>query len=276
MFLTNKSIFPAFKISFGSSLLFVCLIVLLPMSAFIIQLSEMSWSQYLKVIIDPPLIRAYRITFISAMLASFCNAFFGILISWVLVRYRFPGRLLLDGLIDLPFILPTAVAGLTLSSLFSETGWYGMWFTQFGIKISYTWLGIVIAMIFTSMPFVIRMVQPVLAILDREYEEAAQVLGASGWQIFRSIIFPELFPTLIIGTVLSFIRSLGEFGAVIFISGNIIRETEVISLMIFIKLQEFDYPAASAIASVILAISLLLLCLVNIIQHRFKLRLTRN
>ncbi|UVK77942.1 MAG: hypothetical protein FKGGLIKP_00579 [Sodalis sp. Fse] len=176
---------------------------------------------------------AYKVTLLSAGVASFFNALFGMPIAWILARYRFPGRVLLDGLVDLPFALPTAVAGLTLATLFSTTGWYGNWLELFGIKVSYTWLGITVAMVFTSIPFVVRTVQPVLEELSPEFEEAAEILGAGHWQIFRSVILPELAPALLAGTALSFIRSLGEFGAVIFIAGNIAWKTEVISLIIF-------------------------------------------
>ncbi|AKC60660.1 sulfate/thiosulfate ABC transporter permease CysT [Blochmannia endosymbiont of Camponotus (Colobopsis) obliquus] len=276
MFLTTKSIFPAFKISLGSSLFFICLICLLPLSALMMQLSQMNLLQYWSVITDPELMVAYQVTVVSAAIAACFNALFGMLISWMLVRCSFPGKFLLDVLIDLPFALPTAVAGLTLSALFANTGWYGRYLSQLGISISYTWLGIVIAMIFTSLPFVIRTVQPVLESFNREYEEVAKILGANRWQIFCNIIFPEIAPSLLIGTTLSFIRSLGEFGAVIFISGNIAWKTEVVSLIIFMKLQEFDYPAASAIASVILVFSLLLLFMINIIQSRFGLKTRGN
>ncbi|WP_420021978.1 sulfate/thiosulfate ABC transporter permease CysT [Blochmannia endosymbiont of Colobopsis nipponica] len=276
MLLITKSIFPCFRISFGSSLFFICLIFLLPLSALVMQLAQMSLSQYWKIITDPELVVAYQVTFLSATIAALFNAVFGLLISWILIRYRFPGKFLLDALIDLPFALPTAVAGLTLSTLFSVTGWYGEFLDKLGIKISYTWLGIVIAMIFTSVSFVIRTVEPVLDSLDQEYEEVAETLGANNWQIFSKIIFPEIAPAFLMGIILSFIRSLGEFGAVIFISGNIAWKTEVVSLMIFIKLQEFDYPAASAIASVILASSLFLLFMANIMQSYFSMRIRSN
>lgn len=275
-FLINKKrhVFPGFGIALGGSMLFVCLILLLPLSALVIQLSKMSWLQYWEVITDPALLVAYKITFLSAGTAALFNAVFGMLISWVITRYQFPGNKLLDMLIDLPFALPTAVAGLTLSTLFSESGWYGVYLEKIGITVSYTWIGISIAMIFTSIPFVVRTVQPVLEEFTLEYEEAANILGANSWRIFYDVIFPELAPAWLSGVILSFIRSLGEFGAVIFIAGNVAWKNEVISLVIFIRLQEFDYSAASAIASVILTVSLLLLFFVNIFQfilhRRFK------
>ncbi|WP_410014108.1 sulfate/thiosulfate ABC transporter permease CysT [Sodalis sp. C49] len=271
--LQSKRVLPGFGLSLGSSLLFVCLILLLPLSALVMQLAQMSWQQYWEVITSPQLLAAYKVTLLSAGVASLFNAAFGMLMAWILTRYDFPGRRLLDGLMDLPFALPTAVAGLTLATLFSTTGFYGAWLAHFGIKVSYTWLGITVAMAFTSIPFVVRTVQPVLEELGPEYEEAAQTLGASRWQSFRRVVLPEVAPALLAGAALSFTRSLGEFGAVIFIAGNIAWKTEVTSLMIFIRLQEFDYPAASAIASVILAASLLLLFAINVLQSRFGRRL---
>ncbi|AVL75861.1 sulfate/thiosulfate ABC transporter permease CysT [Providencia rettgeri] len=270
---SGKRFLPGFGLTLGSSLFYTCLILLLPMSALVIQLSDMTWQQYWAVISYPQVVAAYKVTLLSALVASLFNAVFGLLLAWILTRYRFPGRLFLDGLVDLPFTLPTAVAGLTLATLFATSGWYGQYLHQFDIKVVNTWLGIAVAMAFTSIPFVVRTVQPVLEELGPEYEEAAQTLGASRWQTFRRVVLPELSPALLAGTVLSFTRSLGEFGAIIFIAGNIAWQTEVVSLMIFSQLQQFDYPAASAVASVILAVSLLLLFSVNLVQSRFGKRL---
>ncbi|WP_420844696.1 sulfate/thiosulfate ABC transporter permease CysT [Limnobaculum eriocheiris] len=267
-----RRVLPGFSLSLGSSLLFTCLILLLPMSALVMQLANMSWHEYWQVVTHPQVVAAYKVTLVAAAVASIFNAAFGMLMAWILTRYRFPGRTLLDGLMDLPFALPTAVAGLTLASLFSTTGWYGTWLAELGIKVSFTWLGIAVAMAFTSIPFVVRTVQPVLEELGPEYEEAAETLGASRWQSFRRVVLPEVAPALMTGTVLSFTRSLGEFGAVIFIAGNIAWKTEVTSLMIFIRLQEFNYAAASAIASVILAASLVLLFIANVLQSRYGKR----
>lgn len=268
-----KRVLPGFTLSLGSSLLYTCLILLLPLSALVMQLAQMTWQQYCDVITNPQVVAAYKVTLLAAGVASVFNAVFGMLMAWILTRYEFPGKTLLDGLMDLPFALPTAVAGLTLAGLFSTTGWYGQWLALIDIKVAFTWLGIAVAMAFTSIPFVVRTVQPVLEELGPEYEEAAQTLGASRWQSFRKVVFPEVAPALLAGTALSFTRSLGEFGAVIFIAGNIAWKTEVTSLMIFIRLQEFDYPAASAIASVILAASLLLLFSINTLQSRFGKRI---
>ena len=252
----SKRVLPGFTLSLGTSLLFVCLILLLPLSALVMQLAQMTWGQYWEVVTNPQVVAAYKVTLLSACVASIFNGVFG----------------LLDALMDLPFALPTAVAGLTLASLFSVNGFYGEWLAKFDIKVTYTWLGIAVAMAFTSIPFVVRTVQPVLEELGPEYEEAAETLGATRLQSFRKVVLPELSPALLAGIALSFTRSLGEFGAVIFIAGNIAWKTEVTSLMIFVRLQEFDYPAASAIASVILAASLLLLFSINTLQSRFGRR----
>ncbi|EMF1947474.1 sulfate/thiosulfate ABC transporter permease CysT [Proteus mirabilis] len=274
MFATaSKRVLPGFGLSLGSTLFYTCLILLLPMSALVVQLSEMSWAQYWAVITHPQIVAAYKVTLLSAGVASIFNAIFGMLLAWIITRYRFPGRKFLDGLMDLPFALPTAVAGLTLATLFSTQGWYSLVLDKFDIKVINTWIGIAVAMSFTSLPFVVRTVQPVLEELGPEYEEAAETLGANRWQTFRKVVLPELSPALLAGTALSFTRSLGEFGAVIFIAGNIAWQTEVVSLMIFIRLQEFDYPAASAVASVILLVSLVLLFSINGLQSRFGKRL---
>ncbi len=270
---SSKRVLPGFTLSLGTSLLFVCLILLLPLSALVMQLAQMSWAQYWDVITNPQVVAAYKVTLLSAFVASIFNGVFGLLMAWILTRYRFPGRTLLDALMDLPFALPTAVAGLTLGlAVFGERYLRGMaGEVRYRSRLD-TWLGIAVAMAFTSIPFVVRTVQPVLEELGPEYEEAAETLGATRWQSFRKVVLPELSPALLAGIALSFTRSLGEFGAVIFIAGNIAWKTEVTSLMIFIRLQEFDYPAASAIASVILAASLLLLFSINTLQSRFGRR----
>ncbi len=272
----SKRVLPGFTLSLGTSLLFVSLIILLPLTGLVINTSQMGWEQYWQVVTDPRVVATYKVTLSAAAVASLFNMAFGLLMAWILTRYRFPGRALLDGLMDLPFALPTAVAGLTLASLFATNGWYGAWLAELGIKVSYTWVGIVVAMVFTSVPFVVRTVQPVLEDLGPEYEEAAATLGASPWQAFTKVVLPELRPALFTGTALSFTRSLGEFGAVIFIAGNMPWQTEITSLMIFIRLQEFDYAAASAIASLVLMASFVLLFAINTLQSRFMRRIRGN
>ncbi|MCU8011777.1 sulfate/thiosulfate ABC transporter permease CysT [Shewanella sp. SM74] len=271
--LRHKRVLPGFTISLGVSLLFVSLILLLPTTGLIMQTSSMSWSEYWGVIADPRVVASYQVTILSALAASLFNCLFGLLLAWVLVRYEFPGKRILDALVDLPFALPTAVAGITLATLYAENGQIGSLLAEWGIKVAYTPLGIVVAMIFTSIPFVVRTVQPVLEELSHEEEEAGMTLGASDRSVFWRVILPSLWPALMIGTALSFTRSLGEFGAVIFIAGNMPYISEITSLMIFVRLQEFDFAGASAIASVVLMTSLLLLLLINLWQARYLRRI---
>lgn len=267
-FFRQHPILPGFGLSFGLSSLFITLVILLPLSALPLYSSQMSWGQYWQAVTDPRVLASYRVTLLAAAYSTAVVLVIGLLLAWILVRYRFPGRALLDAAVDLPFALPTAVAGLTLSVLLAPGGWVGQWFAPLGIKISYAFPGLVIAMIFTSLPFVVRSVQPVLADIGSEYEEAARTLGASPGQTARRILLPALVPALFTGGSQAFIRSLGEFGAVVMIAGNIPYKTEVTSLMIFSRLVEYNYPAAAAIATVVLAASLLLLFLLQALQGR--------
>ena len=269
----QRRVLPGMGLSLGTSLFFVSLILLLPMTGLIFQTADMGWDRYWAVITDERTVASYKVTLWAAALASIFNGVFGLLLAWVLVRYEFPGRRILDALIDLPFALPTAVAGITLATLYAENGWYGQWLAHLGIKVAYTPIGIVVAMAFTSIPFVVRTVQPVLEELSVEEEEAGMTLGASDATVFRRIIFPALWPALLTGVALSFTRSLGEFGAVIFIAGNMPYVSEITSLMVFVRLQEFDFAAASAIASVVLMASLILLFAINLWQTRYLRRL---
>lgn len=271
--LRHKRVLPGFSISLGVSLLFVSLILLLPTTGLIMQTSQMSWVEYWGVIADPRVLASYKVTILSALAASLFNCLFGLLLAWVLVRYEFPGKRILDALVDLPFALPTAVAGITLATLYAENGQIGSLLAEIGIKVAYTPLGIVVAMIFTSIPFVVRTVQPVLEELSHDEEEAGMTLGATDGAVFWRVILPSLWPALVVGTALSFTRSLGEFGAVIFIAGNMPYISEITSLMIFVRLQEFDFAGASAIASVVLLTSLLLLLLINLWQARYLRRI---
>ena len=264
---------PGFALSLGISLFFVSLVLLLPISGLVMETSGMGWARFWQVITDPRVIESYKVTLWTALAASLFNGAFGLLLAWVLVRYEFPGKRLVDAMVDLPFALPTAVAGITLAGLFSQNGWYGQWLAQLGIDVAFTPLGIVVAMSFTSIPFVVRTVQPVLEDMAPEDEEAAITLGATDLRVFRQVVFPAIWPALVTGIALSFTRSLGEFGAIIFIAGNMPYVSEVTSLMIFIRLQEFDYAAASAIASVVLLVSLVLLFSINLWQARFLRRL---
>lgn len=269
----QQRVLPGFALSLGVSLLFVSLILLLPATGLIMQTSNMTFSEYWQVIADPRVVASYKVTVGSALVASLFNGLFGLLLAWVLVRYSFPGKRILDALVDLPFALPTAVAGITLATLYSSNGWIGSVLAELGIKVAYTPLGIIVAMAFTSIPFVVRTVQPVLEEISREEEEAGMTLGASDAAVFWKVILPSLKPVLLVGTALSFTRSLGEFGAVIFIAGNMPYISEITSLMIFVRLQEFDFPAASAIASVVLLTSLLLLLMINLWQGAYLRRI---
>lgn len=269
----TKRVLPGFGLSLGISLFFISLIILLPITGLFIRAAGMGWEQFWLVVSDPRVVAAYRVTALAALAASLFNCAFGLLMAWVLVRYDFPGRRVLDALMDLPFALPTAVAGITLATLFAESGWYGAWLARLGIEVAYTPLGIMVAMAFTSVPFVVRTVQPVLEELAPEDEEAAMSLGASDLTVFRRILLPALWPAVVTGGALSFARSLGEYGAVIFIAGNSPYISEVISLMIFVRLEEYDFPAASAIAAVVLTVSLLLLLGINVWQERYLKRL---
>ena len=269
----HKRVLPGLGLSLGTSLLFISLVMLLPMTGLVMQSVDMGWDEYWYVISDERVVASYKVTLWAAFIASIFNGFLGLLLAWVLVRYEFPGRRILDALVDLPFALPTAVAGITLATLYAQNGWYGQVLSSLGIKVAYTPVGIVLAMAFTSIPFVVRTVQPVLEELSAEEEEAGMTLGASDWSVFRRVIFPALWPALMTGVALSFTRSLGEFGAVIFIAGNMPYVSEITSLMIFVSLQEFNFPAASAIASVVLMASLVLLFAINLWQARYLRRL---
>lgn len=269
-------VLPGFGLSLGMSLLFIALILLLPLSGLAINLAQLTFADYWNIVSDGQTLAALRVTFWAAAWASLFNALFGLLLAWVLTRYRFPGRGLVDALVDLPFALPTAVAGIALATLFAQDGWLGQPLAALGIAVAYQPAGIVVAMIFTSIPFVVRAVQPVLEALPPAVEEAATTLGARPHQVFTRVILPQLMPALASGVVLSFARSLGEFGAVIFIAGNQPYVSKVVSLLIFERLQEFDLPAAAAIASLMLAASLLLLLLVNLWQGHFLRRFGRN
>jgi sulfate transport system permease protein len=259
-------VIPGFPLALGITLFYLSLIVLLPLGALVWQASDVGFDRYLAIMSGARTSAAFQLTLYTAALATLFNAIYGLALAWVLVRYEFPGRRLLDALVDVPFALPTAVAGLALSALFVSNGWFGAPLAALGIKVAYTPLGIAAAMAFTSIPFVVRTVQPVLEDLAADVEEAAATLGASDWRIFVRIIFPAIFPAFLTGASLGFARSLGEFGAIIFIAGNLPLKTEVVSLLTFIRIEEYDYPAAAAIAATLLALAFTLLFLVNMIQ----------
>lgn len=262
----KKNVLPGFGLSFGITTLYLSLFVLIPLSLVFIESSQLGWQKFIETVTSDRVLHSYQISFGTAFAAAIVNAVFGLLIAWVLVRYRFPGKRLIDGLIDLPFALPTAVAGITLTTLYSPDGWLGQLFELVNIKVAFTPLGITIALIFIGLPFVVRMVQPVLENIEKEVEEAAASLGASRLQTFLKIIFPEIFPALLAGFSLAFARGLGEYGSVVFIAGNMPMKTEIAPLMIMSKLEQYDYAGATAIAVVMLLVSFLFLIMINIIQ----------
>ncbi|KFL31814.1 sulfate/thiosulfate transporter subunit [Devosia riboflavina] len=261
----SKHLLPGFGLSMGISLFYLTLIILLPLAAMLLKVAGMGFPEFWRIVSSNRALAAYRVTFSSAFIATIINGVIGLLLAWVLTRYRFPGRRILDALVDLPFALPTAVAGLVLVTLFADTGWYGQFLEPNGIKVNYTQLGIIAAMTFTSIPFVVRAVQPVLEEVDVDFESVATTLGASRWQVFTRIIWPTILPAFIGGCVLSFARSLGEFGAVVFIAGNLPGLTEIVSLLIFIRLDEYNYEGAAALAFVLLVVAFLTLVATNLL-----------
>lgn len=264
----KRNVLPGLKLSLGVTLLYVGIIVVLPLAALVFKAASLGPAEYWSIISSPRAVASYRVTVLCALAATIFNVIFGLALAWVLTRYRFPGWRLVDAIVDLPFALPTAVAGIALTALFAGNGWFGSALAQIGVKVAYTPLGIIVAMAFTSLPFIVRTVQPVLEDLDPALEEAAQSLGGSDLEIFRKIILPLLTPALLAGLSLSFARSLGEFGAIIFIAGNQPFSTEITSLLIFIRLEEYDYQAAAAIASVLLITAFIMLALTNYLQSR--------
>ena len=263
-----RRILPGFPLALGITLVYVSIIVVLPLVVLVFKAASLGFEDYWRIVSSPRAIASYRVTALSALAATAFNLVFGMALTWVLVRYRFPGRGLIDALVDLPFALPTAVAGIALTTLFAENGWFGSVLAYAGIKVAYNPLGIMVAMAFTSLPFIVRTVQPVLEDLDPALEEAAQTLGGSDSSIFLRVILPLLTPALLAGLSLSFARSLGEFGAIIFIAGNQPMSTEITSLLTFIRLEEYNYQSAAAIASVMLIAALLMLAIINILQER--------
>ncbi|GAB3268601.1 ABC transporter permease [Chitinimonas naiadis] len=262
----QPSVLPGFGLAFGYTLVYLCLIVLIPLSALIIKTSNLSLAEFWHVVTTERVLAAYKLTFGASLLAALINLFAGLLVAWVLVRYRFPGKRLVDALVDLPFALPTAVAGIALTNLYAPNGWIGSWLAPLGIQVAFKPLGVVVALTFIGLPFVVRTVQPVLQDLEAELEEAAACLGANRWQTFRKIIFPAAMPALLTGFTLAFARAIGEYGSVIFIAGNIPMESEIAPLLIIGKLEQYDYTGATAIATVMLVISFGLILIINLIQ----------
>jgi len=262
----QHSVLPGFNLALGFTLLYLSLIVLIPLSAAFIRTASLTWVEFWNIVTTPRVLASYRLTFGASFAAALVNAVFGLLVAWVLVRYRFPGKKLVDALVDLPFALPTAVAGIALTALYAGNGWIGQFFEPFGIKIAFTPLGIFVALTFIGLPFVVRTVQPVLEDIEAELEEAAATLGATRFQTFSRVIFPTLFPALLTGFALAFARAIGEYGSVIFIAGNMPMVSEITPLLIITKLEQYDYAGATALAVVMLIISFVMLLIINLLQ----------
>ena len=262
----QPSVLPGFRWALGFTLVWLTLIVLVPLAGLFLRSSSLGWDQFFALALDPRTLNALKISFGTAFAAALANVFFGVLLAWVLVRYHFPGKRIVDAIVDLPFALPTAVAGIALTTLYAPKGWIGSLLAPLGIKVAFTPLGIVVALIFVGLPFVVRTVQPVMEEIDREVEEAAATLGATRFQTIFKVLLPGLAPAVLTGFSLAFARGVGEYGSVIFIAGNLPYKSEIAPLLIVIKLEEFNYPAATAIAVVMLLISFSMLFVINLIQ----------
>ncbi|MEN9314041.1 MAG: Sulfate transport system permease protein CysT [Pseudomonadota bacterium] len=263
---TSRKVLPGFAPTLGYTVFYLCLIVLVPLSALVFKTLTLTWPQFWDAVTAPRVLASYRLTFGASLIAALVNVVFGLLVAWVLVRYRFPGKRIVDALVDLPFALPTAVAGISLTALLAGNGWIGQYFEPMGIQLAFNPNGVVIALIFIGLPFVVRTVQPVLEDHERELEEAAMCLGANRWQTFTKVILPAIAPALLTGFAMAFARAIGEYGSVIFIAGNMPMVSEITPLIIIGKLEQYDYPGATAVASVMLAISFVLLLVINALQ----------
>lgn len=259
---------PGFGLSMGYTVIYLSLIVFIPIAALFLKASTLSMAEFWQTVTDKRVVASYQLTLTTSLIAAVINAIFGTLIAWVLVRYDFFGKKLIDAFVDLPFALPTAVAGIALTTIYAPNGWIGQYFEAVGIKVAFTPIGIMIALTFIGLPFVVRSVQPVLQDLDKHYEEAASTLGANSLQIFLKIILPAIFPAILTGFALAFARALGEYGSVVFISGNMPMKTEIVPLLIITKLEQFNYAGAAAIATVMLVFSFVLLFLINYWQWK--------
>jgi sulfate transport system permease protein len=262
----QPSILPGFGLTLGFTTFFLSVLVLMPLAALVLRAGSLSLTQLMDVLLDPRSIASYRLSFGAALLAGSVNAVFGFIVAWALVRYDFPGRRLMDAMIDLPFALPTAVSGIALAAVFAPTGWLGQKLALAGVQVAYTWLGVVVALTLIGLPFVVRSVQPALAEVQRELEDAAETLGARPWQSFHRIVLPAVLPALVTGFTMAFARGLGEYGSVVFISGNLPLKTEITPLLIVIKLEQFDYDGAAALGFMMLVTSFLMLFAINFVQ----------
>jgi len=263
---SNNTVLPGLGLTLGYTIFYLSIIVLIPLSALLFKTATLTWGEFVSTVTSARVMASFRLTFGTAIAAALVNALFGTLVAWVLVRYRFPGKRLIDALVDLPFALPTAVAGITLATVYSSNGWLGKYLEPLGIKVAFTPLGITVAMVFIGLPFVVRTVQPVLEELESEIEEAAACLGANRFQTVRLVLLPSVTPSIITGFALAFARGVGEYGSIIFIAGNMPMKSEITPLLIITKLEQYDYAGATAIASVMLAISFLMLLVINLLQ----------
>ncbi|MDX1251805.1 MAG: sulfate ABC transporter permease subunit CysT [Pseudomonadota bacterium] len=264
--LSKNRVLPGFTPTLGYTLTYLSLVVLIPIAAVFIQTTALTWDAFWEIVTAPRVVASYKLSFGASLIAAMINAVFGLILAWVLVRYSFPGKRLVDALIDLPFALPTAVAGISLAAIYSSNGWLGAWLEPLGLKVAFTPLGILVALTFIGLPFVVRTVQPILEDLETELEEAAASLGANRWQTISLIIWPILLPAILTGFALAFARAVGEYGSVIFIAGNIPMVSEITPLMIITKLEQYDYSGATAIAMVMLVISFVMLLVINLLQ----------
>lgn len=262
----QRRVLPGFNITLGYTILYLSLIVLIPLSALVFKTFTLSWDQFWAAVSSPRVVASYRLTFGASLIAALVNVVFGLLVAWVMVRYTFPGKKIVDALVDLPFALPTAVAGISLTALLAGNGWVGQFFEPYGIQLAFNPNGVVIALIFIGLPFVVRTVQPVLEDAEKELEEAATSLGATRWQIFRHVILPSIAPALLTGFAMAFARAIGEYGSVIFIAGNMPMVSEITPLIIIGKLEQYDYAGATAVATVLLLFSFILLLIINGLQ----------
>jgi sulfate transport system permease protein len=262
----RHNVLPGFNLALGYTLFYLGLIVLIPLTAAFVKTSALTWEQFWGAVSTPRVVASYQLTFGASLIGAAINTVFGLIVAWVLVRYTFPGKRLLDALVDLPFALPTAVAGIALTALLAGNGWIGRLFEPYGIKIAFTQLGVVIALTFIGLPFVVRTVQPVLEDVETELEDAAASLGATRWQTFMHVILPTILPALLTGFALAFARAVGEYGSVVFIAGNLPMKTEITPLLIITKLEQYDYNGATALAVVMLVFSFILLLIINLLQ----------
>jgi sulfate transport system permease protein len=272
----QPSVLPGFGLTLGFTTFFLGALVLLPLAALVFKTASLSWQEFFAILVDERAVASYRLSFGAALVAAVINSVFGFIVAWSLVRYDFPGRRLVDAVIDLPFALPTAVSGIALATVFSPNGWLGEKLAVLGVQVAYTWVGVVVALILIGLPFVVRSVQPALVDVQRDLEDAAETLGARPWQVFRRIVLPAVMPAVLTGFTLAFARGIGEYGSVVFISGNLPFKTEITPLLIVIKLEQYEYGAAAALGFIMLVMSFVMLFAINLVQAWGRRRQVRG